>query len=100
MATTPVISGPLAGHDHVCTCDITCNCETFTAGAENGNHIRDGYILWQVYRQVCGAFVADHVRKQTMILRDTCPRCDRPMPSKTEQCLNCGADMHNDLEKT
>jgi len=98
MASTPIASGPLAGTAYQCQCVDECQCDTFTAGAADGNRVFDGFVLWQVYRKVGGVFVAGHVKKEVVILRDICPRCDRPMPSETVNCLNCGADMHNIFE--
>ncbi len=93
MAVTPIIGGPRDGTDYQCACAGDCDCDVFGCGARDGNQIMDGYVLWQMYRKVGGAFRPSHIMKQTMILEDVCPRCDRPMPPKTNNCKNCGACM-------
>ena len=98
MAKTEIVGGPRDGTYYHCACPQgACECDVFGCGAENGNRIRDGYILLQQYRRVGGVFQPDCITKQVMIVEDGCPRCDRPMPKGTEWCLNCGACMGVDF---
>ena len=99
MARTPIDGGPRNGTEYCCPCRGECVCEVFGHGAPGGNKIRDGYVLWQMYRKVGGVFRPSHIKKQVMILEDTCPRCDRPMPKGTTTCLNCGACMGIDFNQ-
>jgi hypothetical protein len=64
------------------------------------NNIQDGYVLWQMYKKVDGVYVTSHVKKETMIVEGQCPRCDRIMPEGTKRCLNCGALMGIDFNKS
>lgn len=99
MARTPIVGGSRDGTEFVCACKGECTCEMFWCGIGDCLHtIRDGYLLWQVYQKVDGAFRAGHITKETAILKDVCPRCDRPMPEGTEICRNCGARMKNPFE--
>ena len=98
MAVTKIVGGPRDGDTVVCACLDACKCESFGHGAPNGNKIRDGFIEWLMYRRENGCWVPDRIERQTMIVTNTCPRCDRPMPDGTRYCLNCGAEMDPSIE--
>ena len=87
----PLIGGPRDGDLVHCCGNSACDCQVFGHGA--GNHIMDGYVEWLMYRRTDEGWVPDHIERQTMICRDVCPRCGRPMPSGTVNCKNCGAEM-------
>lgn len=93
MAVTVIRGGPRDGDSIACACQGVCACESFGHGAPNGNHIRDGYIEWLMYRKEDGYWVPDRIRRETMVVTGSCPRCDRPMPVGTVNCINCGAEM-------
>jgi len=88
-----IVGGPRDGDEVVCGCAGECECTSFGHGAPNGNHIMDGYVEWLMYRRVNGCWFPDRLERQTMVCCDLCPRCQRPMPSGTANCKNCGAEM-------
>lgn len=96
MAIMTIKGGPRDGDVIVCACDRACACESFGHG--HGNHIRDGYVEWLMYRREGQYWVPDRIERQTMIASGQCPRCDRPMPTGTRYCKNCGAEMDPSIE--
>ena len=96
MARTPIIGGCRDGTEFLCTCGGECDCESF--GCCLSNNIADGFLLWQMYAKVDGAFRPSHVKKQVMISNGVCPRCGLFMGSEVEICNNCGARMNFELE--
>ena len=94
MALTRIIGGPRDGDEILCRCVDECTCATFGHGSAGGNKILDGYIEWLMYRKENGAWVPDHVERETMVVTWCCPRCDRPMPDGAVNCKNCGAEMN------
>jgi hypothetical protein len=93
MALTQIVGGPRDGEEILCTCIGECQCKSFGHGAPNGNKIMDGYVEWLMYRKENGCWVPDHVRRQTMVVTGSCPRCNLPMPEGTVNCKDCGAEM-------
>lgn len=103
MANLQLIGGPRDGDWVNCCGSLECNCQTFGHGAPNGNKIMDGYVEFLMYRRTNRGWEPSHTERKTMICRDTCPRCNRPMPNKTTYCKNCGAEMNpldSELEQT
>ena len=87
----PLIGGPRDGDLVECCGEPACDCQTFGHGARNA--IMDGYIEWQMYRRTERGWVPDHIKRETMVGLNGCPRCQRPMPNGTKYCKNCGAEM-------
>lgn len=94
MARTRLKGGPRDGDEIVCPCIGACQCTTFGHGMSNIETIDDGYIENLMYRRDGDCWVPDHIERVTMVVRNVCPRCNRPMPAGTVNCKNCGAEMY------
>ena len=92
MSKLLVIDGPRKGDYVNCCSKAVCECN-YWGHCLFPRTIRDGYTETLIYRREGDHWIPHRVNRETCILKDYCPSCDRPMPPKTAFCLNCGTDM-------
>lgn len=92
MARLLIVSGPREG-DYVNCCDKPVCCCNYWGHLVAGSSIKDGFTETLIYRRIVDKLIPYRTHRETCIVKDTCPKCERPMPPKTKYCLNCGTDM-------